>query len=501
MNIIQAGFIIFYFLFFFKKRKLKPFSGVTKSIVGPSTVHPIKSSALKERPCLWGNALLPARGLPGLHPWPSGLQPTPERTPWMLPVLLGPRATWGPASFPCTIISIVKPRQTGLHRLHLCSVRCVDTWLGSGSPRVALWLLTGGRATCTCSLIVHWVQEAPLSAWCLGFSLPCRGLVCVSEWAWKEVNLFPGAAVTRTGSWEAGSHAYLEARSPESALLAVLPLGRSLCASAAPGAALLIFFALQPLVHLHSLQHSLSSVLLPSPLWLSLSRSPSQKFTCLWLHSWTIQENLLSWDPWLDATFRVPLCMKWKWESVSHPLGCAPRGGAFLACSGPGGARACQQSLACGYTTSILRLHVASSLSMCLCVPTVPFSWPSHPGLGLAQMTSIHVITPARIPILNKVTFTSTWLRGAPFCLDRGPARGAGNVLSSPWALTILLVNLSKRGALFPASEGRCTGDLLSRRWWVAELGPVLSQVGIFLERPMVLFSVSGNHGVGTMPK
>lgn len=52
MNIIQAGFIIFYFLFFFKKRKLKPFSGVTKSIVGPSTVHPIKSSALKERPCL-----------------------------------------------------------------------------------------------------------------------------------------------------------------------------------------------------------------------------------------------------------------------------------------------------------------------------------------------------------------------------------------------------------------------------------------------------------------
>ena len=46
-------------------------------------------------------------------------------------------------------------------------------------------------------------------------------------------------------------------------------------------------------------------------------------------------------------------------------------------------------------------------------------------------MTSINVITPARTPILNKVTFTSTWLRGPPFSLDRGPARGAGNVLSS----------------------------------------------------------------------
>lgn len=55
---------------------------------------------------------------------------------------------------------------------------------------------------------------------------------------------------------------YLEARSPESALLAGLPLGCGLLASAAPGAALLTFLALQPLVRLHNLQHSLSSVCL-----------------------------------------------------------------------------------------------------------------------------------------------------------------------------------------------------------------------------------------------
>ena len=131
MNIIQARFIIVYSLFFlffsfFFKQKLKLFSGSLEAlwvcapdkVIGPER----KALPLRKHPST-------SQGTP----WPPGLQPTPERTAWALPIYPGPSTAWGPTSFPCTIISVVKARQTvPLQTAFMCCLMCRHPGLASG---------------------------------------------------------------------------------------------------------------------------------------------------------------------------------------------------------------------------------------------------------------------------------------------------------------------------------------------------------------------------------